>query len=122
MAAVSLLLLSGCKSTREAVVRTEYRTVWQHDSVYVDCTDTLYVVQKGDTVTIREKVVDRRYFFRILADTTRKADTVTVTERVMVRDTDCPKLRRWPWFAAGMGTAVGLILILRILIAYFFKK
>lgn len=115
-------MLCGCKFTKEAVVRTEYRTVWQHDSVFIDCTDTVFLLQRGDTVTIREKSIDRRYYFRIFTDTIRNADTVTVTERVMVRDTDCPKLKRWPWFAAGMGVVVGLIVIIRLLILYFFKK
>ena len=115
------MLLAGCRTLKSEAVRTEYRHVARRDSVFVDCTDTLYVEVRGDTVRIREKVAEREYRFTILTDTLRVADTVTVVERVMANG-DCPKQKRWPWLIAGLCIAIFFIFAARIIIKIYFRK
>lgn len=101
-------LLAGCRTSEQAV-RVEYRNLVQRDSVYVDCTDTLFVFVKGDTVRIREKVTETRHHYSVLHDTIRKADTVRVKE-VMAAARECPPKRRGLFFFFGALTAFFLYL------------
>lgn len=116
-----MLLLSGCRTVKEAAVRTEYVKVYQRDSVYVDCTDTLYVEVKGDTVVMREKVTEREYHYTVFRDTLRSCDTLTYVEKVAVQS-ECPKVRRWPWLFAGICIGILIIFAIRILIKIYLKK
>ena len=125
LAAVSVLLLSGCRTVKEAAVRTEYVKVYQRDSVFVDCTDTLYVEAKGDTVRIREKITEREYHYTVFRDTLRSCDTLRYVEKVTVHrspEAAQRKVRRWPWFCAGFFSAVLIIFAARILIRIYLKK
>lgn len=87
------LLLCSCGSIRFVPIErvrtdTTYLTRVRHDSIYVR--DSIYVLQKGDTVT---KTVERwRYLYRDRVDTLYKSmtDTVTVHD-VEYRD----KPERW---------------------------
>lgn len=102
-------------------MKTEYRTIYQRDSVYVDCTDTLYIFQRGDTVTIREKVTEREYHFQVLRDTMYRTDTVKV-EKVTLAASDCPKKKVWPWFVAGFAIGIFFIFAVRIILKIYLKK
>ena len=114
-------MLAGCRTLKSEAVRTEYRYVSRWDSVFVDCTDTLYVEVRGDTVRIREKVKEREIRYTVLTDTLRVADTVTVVERVMANG-DCPKQKRWPWLVAGLCIAILFIFAAKIVIKIYFRK
>ena len=102
-------------------MRTEYVKVYQHDSVFVDCTDTLYVELRGDTVRIREKVTEREYHYTVFRDTLRSCDTLRYVEKVAVQS-ECPKVRRLPWFLAGLCIGILVIFAARILIKIYLKR
>ena len=102
-------------------MRTEYVKVYQRDSVFVDCTDTLYMEVRGDTVVMREKITEREYHYTVFRDTLRSCDTLRYVEKVAVQS-DCPKVRRWPWFIAGFCIGILIIFAARILIKIYLKK
>ena len=90
---LAALLLCSCGSIRFVPVERErtdstYLNRVRHDSIYVR--DSIYVFQKGDTVT---KTVERwRYLYRDRVDTLYKCRTDTVTVHdVEYRD----KPERW---------------------------
>jgi hypothetical protein len=120
-ATLLLLAVSGCTSVREAHSRVEYVSVYERDSVWVDCTDTLYVFERGDTVRIREKVTEREYHYTIFRDTLRSCDTLRYVEKVAVQS-KCPKVRRWPWFLAGLCIGILIIFTAKILIKIYLKR
>ena len=107
--------VSGCRTTKSAAVHTEYKYVYQRDSIYVDCTDTFYIEKRGDTVTIKEKQVEKRYFYTIYRDTLRNSDTLIVKDTVVMQS-QCKK-NGGKWFAAGF-----IIGILIIFAAWILKK
>lgn len=121
-----LLLLavavSGCRTEKDYQVHTEYRTVYQRDSVYVDCTDTLYVIQKGDTVHLLEKQFFREYRYQLLHDTLRQCDTVEVEVRTAAAADNPQPCRRWRWFFAGAICSVFCIFAVRIIIRIYLHK
>lgn len=117
-----LLAVSGCRSVKDVQVRTEYRTLYQRDSVYVDCTDTVYVVETSDTVRITEKHTIREYHYTVYHDTLRQRDTVMVEVRTCAA-TDNPKpVSRKKWFFAGALLAIFVIFAVRIIIRIYLKK
>lgn len=71
-----LLLLAGCRTHEVVSVRHHFSHTT--DSVYVECTDSVFVLLAGDTVRIRE--VERRVEYRLkyIADTIVSTDTVRV--------------------------------------------
>lgn len=102
-------LLEGCRTSEQAV-RVDYRNIVQRDSVYVNCTDTLFVFVKGDTVRIREKLTETRHHYSVIHDTIRKADTVRVKEVISAAARECPPKRRGLFFTLGALTAFFLYL------------
>ena len=98
-------LLAGCRTSEQAV-RVEYRNIVQRDSVYVDCTDTLYVLVKGDTVRIREKVTETRHHYSTVHDTISKADTIKIEQVMAAAPRECPPKRRGLFFFLGALSAV----------------
>ena len=123
-ATLLLLAVSGCTSVREAHSRVEYISVYERDSVWVDCTDTLYIFERGDTVRIVETKTVKEYRYKILKDTARVTDTVTVEKVTTLRSPEAAqrKVRRWLWFCAGFFTAVLIIFAIRILIRIYLKR
>ena len=123
-ATLLLLAVSGCSSVREAHSRVEYVSVYERDSVWVDCTDTLYVFERGDTVRIVEKKTVKEYKYRTKTDTAYVTDTVTVEKKVTLRSPEAArrKVRRWPWFCAGFLSAILIIFAIRILIRIYLKR
>lgn len=117
------LLVSGCRTTEKAVdVRTEYVYQFQRDSIYIDCTDTVYWMQKGDTVTIREKQVVREYYYTIYRDTLRTSDTL-IREKVVQAAVSAEKpIKRWRWFFSGACVAFIVIFAAKIIIKIYLKK
>jgi hypothetical protein len=117
--------VSGCRSVEKtSAVRTEYKTVYQRDSVYVDCTDTLYVVERGDTVRIHEKQTVREYRFLVFRDTLKTTDTMVVEKKTSAAAAEgtAKKPKRWAWFLAGAVTALVLAFVIRILIKIYLHK
>ena len=123
-ATLLLLVVSGCSSVREAHSRVEYVSVYERDSVWVDCTDTLYIFERGDTVRIVETKTVKEYRYKVLKDTARVTDTVTVEKVTTLRSPEASqrKVRRWPWFCAGFLSAILIIFAIRILIKIYLKK
>ena len=119
-----LLFVSGCRSFKETTqTSTEYLNVYQRDSVWVDCTDTLFVEKSGDTVRILEKITEREYHYTVYRDTLRSRDTLIVKEKVTAAAADTPKKKNgWKFFVFGFFTAVLIIFAARILIKIYLKK
>ena len=119
---IPLLLVSGCRTEKEARLHTEYLKVYELDSVYVDCTDTLYIVERGDTVRITETKTVKEWRYKVFRDTARITDTVTVEIRTAAAADNPKPCRRWKFFVAGAACAVFLIFAAIILIKIYFKK
>ena len=103
-------------------VSTQYMRVYERDSVYIDCTDTLYVVERGDTVRITETKTVREYRYRILRDTAIVKDTVAVEVRTGAA-ADRPKpCRRLFFFIAGAATSILIIFAAKLLIWIYTRK
>lgn len=117
-----LLLVSGCRTEKEAHVRTEYVAVYERDSVYVDCTDTLYVVERGDTVRVTEIKTVRELRYKVLRDTARVTDTVRVEVKTGASAASPKPCHRWKFFAGGFLCAILIIFAARILIKVYLKK
>lgn len=110
-------------------VRTEYRTEVVRDSVWIDRTDTVRIVERGDTVKVEQVRYVREYKYLMMHDTVMKRDTLTV-EKVTTSVAAVPadakvykmKANRWKWFGAGFGVCFILIFAARILIRIYLKK
>ena len=119
---IPFLIVSGCRTEKEARLHTEYVKVYERDSVYVDCTDTLYVVERGDTVRITETKTVKEWRYKVLRDTARITDTVTV-EILTAAAADNPKpCKRWKFFVAGAACAILIIFAAKIIIRIYLKK
>ena len=81
-------------------VSTQYMRVYERDSVYVDCTDTLYVVERGDTVRI----------------------TVAVEVRTGAAADSQKPCRRLFFFIAGAATSILIIFAAKLLIWIYTRK
>lgn len=103
-------------------VSTQYVRVYERDSVYVDCTDTLYVVERGDTVRITETKTVREYRYKIIRDTAIVKDTVAVEVRTGAAADSPKKCHRWKFFVAGVFTAILIIFAAKILIWIYTRK
>ena len=119
-----LFAVSGCRSVKETTqTRTEYVNVYQRDSVWVDCTDTIFVEKIGDTVRILEKITEKEYHYTVYRDTLRSRDTLVVKEKVTAAAADTPRKKNgWKFFLFGFFTAVLIIFAARILIRIYIKK
>lgn len=100
-----MLLLCGCRTTE--IIRERHHYSSKIDSVYIDCTDTLYYIVKGDTVTIREVKIRTEYRYRMLSDTILHIDTVVVKKKELV-NSSCGKARK-NFFMFGL--IIGIIVI-----------
>lgn len=109
---------------REVEVRTEYRTQIQRDSVYVDCTDTVFVLKTGDTVKVVEKQTVYEYRYKVLKDTLYMTDTVTVEKKTLESaETGKNKpIKRWRWYLFGFMSSTAIWAVLRILVKIYLKK
>ena len=115
------LAVSGCRVSREAAVRTEYRYIVQRDSVRVDRWDTVRVELKGDTVRIFEKIHEREYYSTIYRDTLRRCDTLRI-ERTVVERQERRKSRWWAWMLAGAALMAAAAIGLKTIIKLYIKK
>lgn len=76
------LTVSGCRV--QEVVRTEYEVLHVRDSIFHWHFDTVRIVQRGDTILIRENVREVFGGVHVFRDTVRSCDTVKIVERVEV--------------------------------------
>ena len=78
---VFLCILPGCRTRyvvrTEEKVKTEYKTKTVRDSVYFS--DTVRVLQKGDTVFVEKVKYTQKY--KTLTDTVLRVDTVVQVKR-----------------------------------------
>lgn len=100
-----MMLLCGCRTTE--IVRERHHYSSTIDSVYIECTDTLYYIVIGDTVKISEVVTRTEYRYRMLSDTILHIDTVVVTKKELV-NSNCGKVRK-NFFIFGL--IIGIIII-----------
>lgn len=96
--------------------------VYERDSVYVDCTDTLYVVERGDTVRVTEIKTVREWRYKVLRDTAMVTDTVRVEVKTGEAAASPKPCRRWKFFAAGAACAILFIFAARIFVKVYLKK
>ncbi|AVM53325.1 hypothetical protein JN06_01359 [Bacteroides zoogleoformans] len=111
-----MLLLHGCSSVRYVPVETtkiEYRTrdSIRYDSIYKH--DSIYVLDKGDTVYKYIKLMEYRYLF------INKTDTVLQTDSVQVPYPVEKKLTKWESVKLDMGGWMfGALIVLLLYILY----
>lgn len=74
------LTVSGCRV--QEVVLTEHEVLHVRDSVFHWHFDTVKIVQRGDTILIRETAREVYGRFHLIRDTVRSCDTVKIVERV----------------------------------------
>lgn len=117
-----LLLASSCRTEKAVRVSTQYVRVYERDSVYIDCTDTLYVVERGDTVRITETKTVREYRYKILRDTAIVTDTVRVEVRTGVAAERPKPCRRLFFFIAGAATSILIIFAAKMIVCFLTKK
>ena len=98
LAVVCLGVLLGCRTRyvvrTEEKVKTEYKTKTVRDSVYFS--DTVRVLQKGDTVFVEKVKYTQKY--KMLTDTVLRVDTVVQVKRegsVSAPPTRCGTLQVW---------------------------
>lgn len=103
-------------------VSTQYVRVYERDSVYIDCTDTLYVVERGDTVRITETKTVREYRYKIIRDTAIVKDTVAVEVRTGAAADSPKKCHRLKFFIAGAVTAILIIFAAKMILWFLTKK
>lgn len=110
------ILLHGCSSVRYVPVETvkiEYRTrdSIRYDSIYKH--DSIYVLDKGDTVYKYIKLMEYRYLF------INKTDTVLQTDSVQVPYPVEKKLTKWESIKLDMGGWMfGALIVLLLYILY----
>lgn len=124
---ISVLLLaffSGCRTAQSVQqVRTEYKTITQHDSVWVKETDTVRVFVIGDTVRIYEKQTFFKEYYTIYRDTLRTSDTLRVEKVVQMAGSETPRpVKWWRWFLFGALSAIFIIFAVRIIIKIYLKR
>lgn len=105
-------VLSGCRTRyvvrTEEKVKTEYKTKTVRDSVYFS--DTVRVLQKGDTVFIEKVKYIQKY--KTLTDTVLRVDTVVQVKRessASAPPTRCGTLQVW----GILSTAILLFILAR---------
>ena len=115
-----VIALQGCKTTKEAEVRTEYRYITQTDTVMRERWDTVRIEQRGDTVYQFEKLVEREYYSTIYRDTLRQSDTLRI-EKTTVQAANC-KGKWWRGFGIGALIAAIILIAIRIVTKLYIKK
>lgn len=124
---ISLLAfaLSGCR-TASRIDRSEFEksVVFVRDSVFFFISDTVKIIERGDTVYFIEKKETTKEYHNIYRDTLRTADTLIV-ERVTERPSAGHagmKGKRFPWFVAGVCVCLFLIFAVRIIMAIYTRR
>lgn len=119
-----LFAVSGCRTSKDVQqVRTEYKTIMQHDSVWVKETDTVRVFVIGDTVRIYEKQTFFKEYYTIYRDTLRTSDTLRLEKVVQLAGDETPKpVKWWRWFLAGALCTIFIIFAVRIIIKIYLKR
>lgn len=124
---VSLLAfaLSGCRTTRN-FEKSEFErsVVFMRDSVFFFISDTVRIIERGDTVYFIEKKETTKEFHNFYRDTLRTSDTLIVektTERPSVGQ-EGMRDKRFPWFVAGVCVCLFIIFAAKIVIKFYTRK
>lgn len=124
---VSLLAfaLSGCRTTRN-FEKSEFErsVVFMRDSVFFFISDTVRIIERGDTVYFIEKKETTKEFHNCYRDTIRTADTLIIentTERPSVGQAGM-RGKRFPWFVTGVCVCLFFIFAVRIIKAIYLRK
>ena len=110
----ALLVLSGCRQVRE-ITKTEYRYIYQRDSVWRDCTDTIVIERLGDTVKIYEKLTEKQYYYNYFRDTLRRCDTVRIEKNNTIVKENKHRKKGFIWFIIGFFSSIFVIFAVKIL-------
>lgn len=119
--ALIVVVANSCRTAKELQVRTEYQTIYQRDSIFVDCTDSVFIFQKGDTVYIKEKQTFEKYFYTIYCDTLRQSDTIKEVKTYIAAAEPERKKNGWKWFVAGACLSVFLIFAVKLILKIYLK-
>ena len=111
----------SCKTTEVVErVKWEYQSKVVADSVFIDCSDSVFVFKDGDTVTIREIKSRIEYRYKMLNDTIFRHDTLSIvkeyTNTTQNRKNGCKFV-----FFLGFAIAIIIIFAIRILIKKFLR-
>lgn len=124
---ISLLAfaLSGCKTTSR-IDRSEFEksVVFKRDSVFFFISDTVRIIERGDTVFFIEKKETTKEYHNVYRDTLRTSDTLIVektTEKPSVGNAGMSG-KKFTWFVAGVCVCLFLIFAVRILIAIYTRR
>jgi len=116
---VLAVILPSCKTVEYVDrVRKEYETRIIVDSTFIDCTDSVFIFQKGDTVTIKEVKTRLEYRYKLLTDTLIQADTLTIYKEM----TNCTENAKKPFRWLKFGFILGIIIIFALYITIKFLK
>lgn len=117
---IAVFMLVGCK-TKE-VVTTRHHFTHIADSVYIDCFDTVFIWQCGDTVRIREIIREREYKYKYIADTIHNTDTLLIKTGAAASNSTTFKGGGKFLFFLGFAFAILIIFAVRIITKTFFKR
>lgn len=112
---------NSCRTAKESQVRTEYQTIYQRDSIFVDCTDSVFILQKGDTIFVKEKQTIEKYFYTIYRDTLRQSDTIREVKTFIAAAEPERKKNGWKWFLAGACLSVFIIFAVKLIVKIYLK-
>lgn len=124
---VSLLAfaLSGCRTTRNFEnSEFERSVVFMRDSVFFFISDTVRIIERGDTVYFIEKKETTREYHNVYRDTLRTADTLIVektTEKPSVGQSGM-RGKRFTWFVAGVCVCLFIIFAAKIVMKFYTKR
>lgn len=109
-----LLVLSGCRQVNE-ITKTEYRYIYQRDSVFRDCTDTIMIERNEDTVKIYEKFTEKQYYYNYFRDTLRMCDTMRIEKNNTIIKENKQRKKGLIWFIIGFFSSIFVIFAVKIL-------
>lgn len=117
--------LSGCRTTRN-FERSEFEksVVFERDSVFFFISDTVRIIERGDTVYFIEKKETTKEYYNVYRDTLRTADTLIV-EKTTEKPSVCQagmRGKRFPWFVAGVCVCLFLIFAAKIVIKFYTRR
>ncbi|WP_032565993.1 hypothetical protein [Bacteroides fragilis] len=116
---MSAICFAGCRTTQYVpveTIKTEYKTrdSIRHDSIYQR--DSIYVIDRGDTVYTYKDRYLYKYLYLNRIDTVIKTDTVKIPYPVEKALTRCQKAKiELGGWAFGVLIMLAIVLVIRLL-------